>query len=222
MCVNFLPPSRYQLTAHFGVLPPDHDWAAEAWQDHAAPIIVDVGNGPQAIVGSYGMVPRRHLPHGRKPYSTMNARSETLAERPAYRGAWRVGQYCLIPMQGFFEPNYESGKAERWQIGLADDAPFAVAGLWRSWSERDGSVGYSFTQLTINADTHPLMRRFHPPEEEKRSLVIVPASAWQAWLRCRDAGEARHHLRPYPVEQMTAFAAPLPSQQQREQQQMLF
>ncbi|WP_374759327.1 SOS response-associated peptidase family protein [Aeromonas hydrophila] len=54
--------------------------------------------------------------------------------RPTYRRAWQQGHHCLMPMLGFFEPCYESGKAERWRIGMADSSPFAVAGLaGRAW-----------------------------------------------------------------------------------------
>ena len=57
-------------------------------------------------------------------------------------------------------------------IGMADKSMFAVGGLWREWDGVDGP-GCSFTQLTINADDHPLMQRFHKPGDEKRALVSV-------------------------------------------------
>ncbi|CAM2158455.1 protein of unknown function (plasmid) [Pararobbsia alpina] len=54
----------------------------------------------------------------------------------------------------------------RWKIGLADRTPLAIAGLWRAWSEPDGATALAFTMLTVNADDHPLMKRF---------LDILPA-----------------------------------------------
>lgn len=60
-------------------------------------------------------------------------------------------------MTGFFEPCYESGKAERWRISMANGMPFAVAGIWRAWQEEQGYT-FSFSQFTINADSHPLLR----------------------------------------------------------------
>ena len=105
------------------------------------------------------------------------------------------------------EPNYESGKAEKWAIGMADDAPFCVAGLWRAWEEENGSFSFSFTQITVNAEEHPLMKRFHKPGQEKRSLVIVPREEYGAWLNCRDPEGARSMLNLFPSELMKAWPA---------------
>jgi putative SOS response-associated peptidase YedK len=69
-------------------------------------------------------------------------------------------------------------------------------------------VGTSFTQITINADEHPLMKRFHKPGDEKRSLVVLPPGDVDAWLACRDPELARSFLRHYPAERMKAWAAP--------------
>lgn len=60
----------------------------------------------------------------------------------------------------------------------------------------------SFTQLTINADDHPLMRRLHKPGEEKRSLVIIPARDYDAWLGCRDPEMACTFLQPFDAALM--------------------
>lgn len=82
------------------------------------------------------------------------------------------------------------------------------AGLWRSWDEPDGSVAHSFTQLTINADDHPLMRRFHKPDDEKRSLVIVAQADYDDWLMCKDPERARTYLNLYSAHLMAAAPAP--------------
>lgn len=55
------------------------------------------------------------------------------------------------------------GKAVRWGIAMADDSMFVVAGLWRECEGGAGTAS-SCTQLTMNADDHPLMRRFQKPE----------------------------------------------------------
>lgn len=85
---------------------------------------------------SHRLVPKWNIPPG---------------EKPTYRSAWQHGKLCLVPMLGFFEPCYESGKAERWRIGMAYGKPFAVAGIWRAWQEEQGYT-FSFSQLTVNAD----------------------------------------------------------------------
>jgi len=209
MCVNYLPANRQQLREHFGVTPPDNDWPDECWQDHAAPILLLDSNGQlQAHAANYGFIPRRHQRDGMR-LTTLNARDDTVALRPTWREAWQRGQLCLVPMQAFFEPCYEAGRAVRHRIALADGQPFAVAGLWRRWQEADGSSSLAFAQLTINADDHPLMRRMHRPGEEKRSLVIVPRGQYGRWLGCRQPASAARLLLPYPAGLMADCPAPL-------------
>lgn len=57
----------------------------------------------------------------------MNALAETIGELRGYKRFWVAGQLCLVPTTGFFEPDYETGHAARWRIGMADGGPFAAA-----------------------------------------------------------------------------------------------
>lgn len=199
MCVNYVTVKRDSL-ARFAALDqrvpfvPRGQWEHEVWQDYAAPVIVAAPEGRRCLVASYGMVPQHRLAPGSRAYSTMNARSETVAELASYRDAWARFRFCLVPMERWFEPNYESGRHQRWAIGRADGAPLAVAGLWRAWEEPDGRRVCSFTQLTVNADAHPLLSRFHRPGDEKRALVPLAPALWDDWLRCRDHEAARRML----------------------------
>ncbi len=214
MCINFTPPTRQQLEEHFQVLVPDREWKAETWQDYLAPAIIDTGDGPFAFMASYGFVPKSHMPPGKR-LTTMNARAETIGQLPTYKRAWHHSQLCLIPMQAFYEPCYETGKAVRTRIGMASGEPFAVAGMWRGWQEQDGSTSYSFTQITINADHHPLMQRMHKPGDEKRSLVIIPQDQYEAWLHCRNPEQARSWLVGYPAGLMSLQSAGTPTDNTR-------
>jgi putative SOS response-associated peptidase YedK len=140
----------------------------------------------------------------------MNARAETVGEKRSFSAAWNKRQLCLIPCESFYEPCYETGKAVRWRIRLAAE-PMAIAGLWREWREPDGTLRFAFTMLTVNADKHPLMSRFHKPGDEKRSVVIVQPDEYEDWLSVRSTGEARSFLILYRADEMTAEACPLPS-----------
>ena len=219
MCVNYVTVARKILYDLFDA-PIDTGadaWRDEAYQDYLAPIIRIRGGAfgectgqREALVASYGMIPRQHLSPGVKRFSTMNARAETVGQLRSFAAAWRTGQRCLVPMHAFFEPNWETGSAVRWKIGMADESPFAVAGIYRCWREADGAESFSFAQLTINADEHPLMKRFHRPGVEKRSLVVVPRMDYDGWLHCRNSELARTYLRLCPPEMLRAVPAPTP------------
>lgn len=211
MCVNYRPPTPEQFgtLGAFSDLPADWRWPEETWKDYEAPILRLGPDGrPAACLATYGMVPRRQIPPEIKPFDTMNARAESLGERRSFAPAWRRLQLCAVPMAWFYEPCYESGRAVRHAIGMQDESLFYVAGLWRDWPEADGSVASSFTQVTINADEHALMRRMHKPGDEKRSLVILPHDEVNDWLACTGIEVARSFLRHYPAARMRDWPAP--------------
>lgn len=222
MCIDFDPPTKAQLSENYDVEPPSIEWKHEVWQDYAAPIIISDGGTRVALGGTYGFIPKDKQPPNIR-LTTMNARAETVGELKSYKKAWTTSHLCLVPLTGFYEPNYETGKAVRWRIRLADDRPFAVAGIWRSWDEDTDSPRHSFSQLTVNADDHPFMRRFHKLGDEKRSLVILPEREWDEWLNCKNPEFARTFMQLYPPELMAGEPKPLPPRKQKpEPQQDLF
>lgn len=209
MCVNYTPPKASEIKQFFNAeLIDEQSWKAETWQDYLAPIIKGDGSNRTASVASYGFVPKAMLHENQKRLTTMNARIETVGQKRTYSKFWKLGQLCLVPMLNFYEPNWETGKHVRWRIGMEDGSPFAVAGFWRSWTTDEGEEKESFTQLTMNADDHPLMRRFHRPNSEKRSLIIIPQTEWDEWLMCRDPERALTFAQPFPASLMTAEPAP--------------
>ncbi|WP_309491375.1 SOS response-associated peptidase [Trinickia mobilis] len=186
--------------------PPADEWRDDVYKDYGAPILRrDEEGGRRVAPATFGMVPRKHIPPGVKVFDTMNARAETVGEKRSFSGAWKKQQLCLIPCDAFYEPNYETGKAVRWRIGMASCDPFAIAGLWRAWDEPEGPALW-FTMLTVNSHARPLMRRFYKPGDEKRSVVIVRPDDYDDWLDCRDVDEARSFLNLFPAEQLMAAA----------------
>lgn len=209
MCLNYRVPESALFPAHYGCSAPSFDYAREAWPRSVVPILVhdDDAPGLAARRASFGLRP----PWARDPNfarKTCNARTETVADRPSYRRPWRLRQFCLVPTIGFFEPNYESGTAVRWLVERQDRRPFALAGIWEALRDAEGLVSYSFSLLTINADAHALMRRFHAPGREKRSVVVIPPDAYRAWIYAASESEARALLVAFPVADFTALAAP--------------
>jgi putative SOS response-associated peptidase YedK len=210
MCTSYRAGRDIDFRALFDIDPPAGDWRDEVYKDYLAPIILHgQDRARQVKLGTFGLVPRKHIPEGMKAFDTMNCRTESIADKRSFAGAWKAGQLCLIPCNTFYEPSYESGKAVRWGISMADGKPFAIAGLWREWDEPEG-VALSFTMLTVNADQHPLMRRFHKPGSEKRSVIILPPTQYEEWLSCRHPELARSFFRLPHDGEMVAEAAPLP------------
>jgi putative SOS response-associated peptidase YedK len=139
---------------------------------------------------------------------TYNARSETAAQKPSYRTAWRQRQFGLLLVDNFYEPSYESGKAVRWKIDLASGDPFGIACLWDRWTDpASGELVVSFSMLTVNADDHPVMRQFHKPGDEKRTPVIMPPELQDAWLSA-DTTQASELMTWSHMPDLSALQAP--------------
>lgn len=135
--------------------------------------------------------------------STYNARSETVADKPSFKTAWARHQHCIVPAEAITEPDYTSGKAVPTRIACADGLPMGIAGLWSTWTSEQGQHTHSFTMLTINAQDHAVMSRFHKPEDEKRMVVILPRGSWKDWLLAQPsamtAAGREGFLRGYPA-----------------------
>ena len=211
MCTNYRIPPAASFPAFYDCFEPTFEYPGEAWPLYGAPILVRSGDAtrPEIRRACFGLLPpwAQDARFGRKTY---NARAETVAALASYRRPWRLRRFCLVPTTGFYEPNYERGKAERWLIRRVNHDPFALAGIWEARRDEGGAIQYSFSMLTINADAHPLMRRFHAPEDEKRSVVVVAPACYTAWLHAATESAARALLQPFPVEAFTAEAAPRP------------
>lgn len=210
MCTNFRPSTPEHIRLRFGVEAPAVQFRDEAYPGYLAPIVrrpVGEDAGLECIAAGFGLIPP-WAKDDKIARQTYNARSETVAEKPSYRSAWKRRQLCLVPMRNFYEPNYESGKAVRWRIEREDHADFAAAGIWERWV-RDGEPVFSFSLLTINADGHALMGQFHKPGDEKRSLVVVPTEDTEAWLSS-DTELGRAFFGLAPLMGFTAQPAPAP------------
>jgi putative SOS response-associated peptidase YedK len=208
MCANYAPSradllqALTSLRADFGILP-------EVFPGQAAPIIRISSDGEVLLEPSvFGLLPpwTKDIKFSRHTY---NARSETAHEKPSFRAAWKKRQICLAPMQRFYEPNYESGKAVRWAIERNDGALFFAAALWE-WRAGATPAGlYSHTLLTVNADGHSLMQRFHRPEDEKRSIVTFNLDHGLDWL-VEKSTDLMQTLEPLAADDYHGISAPLP------------
>jgi putative SOS response-associated peptidase YedK len=131
-------------------------------------------------------------------FKCINARSETAADKPAYRSAFRHRR-CLILADGFFEWQKKGKEKLPFLFRLRDGAPFAFAGLWERWSGPHGDGRETCTILTTEAND--LVRPFH-----ERMPVILPAEFHGDWHDPKTTAPQwlQTVLRPYPAEAMQA------------------
>ncbi|TAE29595.1 MAG: SOS response-associated peptidase [Cytophagales bacterium] len=137
---------------------------------------------------------------------TINARSETIYEKPSYRTAAQKGQRCLIPMTGFFEWHTAAhpGRASKkypFYISTTDQPIFSVAGLWDEWPEPEsGELIPTYTLLTT--DANPLLAAIH--NTKKRMPCLLTPDAEHAWLHenLTEAQALELLSIPYPADRM--------------------
>ena len=152
----------------------------------------------ELLLGSFGLIP--HWANDTKiARSTYNARSETVADKPSFRDAWRTSRHCIIPAEAIYEPDWRSGKVIPARISRVDSKPLGIAGLWSAWKSPKGETVHSFAMLTINADDHPILGRMQRVGDEKRSLVVVNEDSREAWLTATKQTDAKAFLTPIDV-----------------------
>jgi putative SOS response-associated peptidase YedK len=128
----------------------------------------------------------------------INARAETVADKPAFRAAFRARR-CLVLADGFFEWQKVGGRKQPYYFRLREGSPFAFAGLWERWG-KGATTLETCTLLTTEANE--LLRPVHD-----RMPVILPRERFVRWLDpdFRAAAELESLLRPYPAEDMTGY-----------------
>ncbi len=131
----------------------------------------------------------------------INARAETLAEKPSFRSAYKYRR-CLVFADGFFEWQARPGIKSKIPhfIRLKSRAPFAFAGLWEHWQSADGSEVRSATIVT--AEPNKLMASIH-----NRMPVILPRDAYAQWIdpNPRHPADLKDLLVPYPADEMESY-----------------
>jgi putative SOS response-associated peptidase YedK len=132
--------------------------------------------------------------------STINARAETLLEKPTFRTPFRRRR-CLVPADGFYEWKATGQKHKQpFAIRPADGNPLAFAGLWDRWQSPEGEVLESMTVVTTSANE--LLRPLH-----ERMPVILPREHYALWLDPKEKPEdLLSLLLPYPDNLLTLTA----------------
>jgi len=179
--------------------PPNHFNIAPTQPVAVVRIVRQAGSGRELAVVRWGLIPS-WADDPSIGNRLINARSETAAEKPSFRNALRHRR-CLIPADGFYEWQ-AAGQGQRKQpfvIRMKDHKPFALAGLWETWTSADGGVIESCTILTT--DANDCLRPIHD-----RMPVIMAPEDCNRWLDpASPLGEVQALLHPFPAEGMESY-----------------
>lgn len=129
----------------------------------------------------------------------INARSETVAEKPAFRVAFKKRR-CIIPADGFYEWRSDGGRKQPFFFRMQDERLFGFAGLWEHWEGEGGEVVNSCAILTTEANE--VLRPVH-----ERMPVIIHPDDYKLWLSAgeRELDLVKEMLRPYTADEMTGY-----------------
>jgi len=158
-----------------------------------APVIrASAGGLREGVMLRWGLVPAwaEDLTIGNR---LVNARGETIAEKPAFRQAL-AKRRCLVPVSGFYEWKTQAGAKQPFWIGRLDREPFLLAGLWEKWSKAGETVE---TFCLITTTPNPLMAAIH----DRMPVIVAPAD-YQAWLdpANQNAAAIQPLIRPFSDE----------------------
>ncbi|WP_216828605.1 SOS response-associated peptidase [Alkalihalobacterium elongatum] len=132
-------------------------------------------------------------------YKLINARAETLAEKPSFKQAYKKRR-CLVIADSFYEWKKVKNKKVPVRIKLKQEGVFAMAGLWERWKSTDDNIIYSCTIITTSPNL--FMKDIHD-----RMPVILTKETEKVWLhnKIEDPHTLDDILQPYPPEEMEAY-----------------
>ena len=130
----------------------------------------------------------------------INARSETVTEKPSFRQAIRYRR-CLVLGSGYYEWKQEGNAKLPWYIRLKDGSPMVFAGLWETWKGADGEVVESCTILTTASN------RLVEPLHDHMPVILHP-DEYRTWLErtTTDPTSLKKMFQPYPADLMETWA----------------
>jgi putative SOS response-associated peptidase YedK len=129
----------------------------------------------------------------------INARAETVAEKPAFRSAFKHRR-CLVLADGFYEWQRQNGKKQPFYFRLQDGQPFCFAGLWEQWESPEKEKIASCTILTTEANE--VLKPIHD-----RMPVVLDKKYYDLWLdpQAQKPEALQEVLHPYPASAMTSY-----------------
>jgi len=173
----------------------------------AVPVVRSPEPGQRALaMVRWGLIPG-WAKAPKSDYRMINAKAETLAQRPAFRVAFRRRR-CLIPADGFYEWKRLEGGKQPYFITMEDREPFAFAGLWERWEGADGETIDSCAIIATPANDTTLMVRpvINKPRNAATAqigIAIAPITVPEAERRNRNNTNTAN---PAPIARFCVFA----------------
>ncbi len=131
----------------------------------------------------------------------INARAETLAEKPSFKNAFRSHR-CIIPASGFYEWQKKgTGAKQPFYFHLKDKDVFGFAGLYEQWLDKESGEQIE-TCTIITTEANKVLESVHD-----RMPVILKAKDYEQWLDAKekDTDKLQKLLKPYPTSEMVAY-----------------
>ena len=204
MCGRYVIEGNAGLSERFNLRHVPQDLFADLTTYNAAPtqllpVIVENEAGEHSLVPmQWGLMPRWKPQPGKRGVAPINARAETLFEKPMFRNLTKA-QRCIVPVSGFYEWQKVGDHKQPFYITAEDGEAWGLAGLYDQTHEDEDAVG-SFTIITTQANDR--MSSLH-----ERMPVILPRDAEDDWLSAdvRDPHEVEQFLRSYPDDEMLVY-----------------
>lgn len=188
------------ITELFGIAdPPDIVPRFNIAPTQFVPVVRDDEDGKREIsMLRWGLVPfwAKDKSIGNR---MINARAETLAEKPAYKEPFKKRR-CIIPANGFYEWRKQGSVKQPYFIGLGGDTPFGMAGLWARWRDKDNNDETLESFTIITTTPNEVVAPLH-----NRMPVVLSPDNYTSWLSpdCNDISALQELLVPAPSEGFT-------------------
>ena len=188
------PSSRSRAEAEYFATLADFPGSWNVAPGQVLPITRAGRGGIEQVTARWGLVPF-WAKDEKIGYKCINARAETIATTPAFKGAYRTRRRCLVPACGFYEWHKHPAGKQPYYVTSSDGTLLAFAGLWDDWKKPDGERLTTFTILTCapNALIQPL---------HDRMPVILKHEDYRTWLEAPDPHEL---LVPCPEDMLECY-----------------
>ena len=205
MCANFKPINLMQVEQLLLPMIP-FAYEEEIFPSFQTPLLFKSNQGIEWRLVNFGLIPK-WAEDKEVAKHTYNARNETVMEKQSFSEAFAKCQFGVIPVSEFYESKYINGKPQRWAVRRKDGQAFYIAALYEITRLKNGEVVRSATMLSMDAHHHEMMKEFHEPRTDKRSIVVIPQQRLEEWLSLKQPN-IMSFIEGFPVEEFECYYCP--------------